>query len=78
MPAFDVAATHAQFPALSGEQDGDFYTRGRVAPLGTYEHAGVLRLGPVRSSTAAEVDRTLEALAQLAAGTPLGSRPLAR
>ena len=58
--------------------DGDFYARGLIERLGTYEHGGVLRLGLVHYSTAAEVDRTLEALAHLAAGAPVGSRPLAR
>jgi len=58
--------------------DGDFYARGLIERLGTYEHGGVLRLGLVHYSTAAEVDRTLEALAHLAAGTPVGPRPVAR
>ena len=39
---------------------------------------GVLRLGLVHYSTAAEVDRTLEALAAIAARMPVGSRPVAR
>jgi len=58
--------------------DGDFYARGLIERLGTYESGGVLRLGLVHYSTPAEVDRTLEALAHLAAGTPVGSRPVAR
>ena len=58
--------------------DGDFYARGLIERLGTYESGGVLRLGLVHYSTPAEVDRTLEALAHLAAGTPAGSRPVAR
>jgi cysteine desulfurase family protein (TIGR01976 family) len=57
--------------------DGDFYARGLIERLGTYESGGVLRLGLVHYSTPAEVDRTLEALAHLAAGTPAGSRPVA-
>ena len=57
--------------------DGDFYARGLIERLGTYESGGVLRLGLVYYSTPAEVDRTLEALAPLAAGTPAGSRPVA-
>jgi len=78
MPAFDVVATRAEFPALPGEQDGDFCARRLLARLRTFERGGVLRAGLVHSATAAEVDRTLEALAHLAAGTPLGSRPFAR
>ena len=58
--------------------DGDFYARALIERLGTYERGGVLRLGLVHYSTAAEVDRTLEALAHLAAGAPVGSRPVAQ
>ena len=58
--------------------DGDFYARGLIERLGTYEHGGVLRLGLVHYSTAAEVDRALEALADLAAGAPVESRSPAR
>jgi cysteine desulfurase family protein (TIGR01976 family) len=58
--------------------DGDFYARALIERLGTYERGGVLRLGLVHYSTAAEVDRTLEALAGLAAGTPAVSRVAAR
>jgi selenocysteine lyase/cysteine desulfurase len=54
--------------------DGDFYARALIERLGTYEGGGVLRLGLVHYSTAAEVERTLEALAHLAAGTPAASR----
>ena len=57
--------------------DGDFYARGLIERLGTYEHGGVLRLGLVHYSTASEVDRTLEALTRLAAGAPVGSHPSA-
>jgi selenocysteine lyase/cysteine desulfurase len=47
--------------------DGDFYARALIERLGTHEHGGVLRLGLVHYTTAAEVDRTLDALAHLAA-----------
>ena len=57
--------------------DGDFYARGLIERLGTYEHGGVLRLGLVHYSTASEVDRTLEALKRLLAGAPVGSHPSA-
>jgi cysteine desulfurase family protein (TIGR01976 family) len=57
--------------------DGDFYARGLIERLGTYEHGGVLRLGLVHYSTASEVDRTLEALTRLAARAPVGSHPSA-
>ena len=54
--------------------DGDFYARALIERLGLYERGGVLRLGLVHYSTAAEVDRTLDALAHLAARAPAGSR----
>jgi len=54
--------------------NGDFYARALIERLGTYERGGVLRLGLVHYSTAAEVDRTLAALAHLAAGATAGSR----
>jgi selenocysteine lyase/cysteine desulfurase len=53
--------------------DGDFYARGLIERLGLYERGGVLRLGLVHYSTAAEVDRTLEALGAIAARRPGGS-----
>ena len=58
--------------------DGDFYARALIERLGLYERGGVLRLGLVHYSTAAEVDRTLEALAHLRAAAPAGSRASAR
>jgi cysteine desulfurase family protein (TIGR01976 family) len=58
--------------------DGDFYARGLIERLGLYERGGVLRLGLVHYSTDAEVDRTLEALATIAARAAVGSRPVAR
>jgi cysteine desulfurase family protein (TIGR01976 family) len=45
--------------------DGDFYATGLIERLGKAEVGGVLRLGLVHYNTAAEVDRTLEALANL-------------
>ena len=42
--------------------DGDFYATGLIERLGKAETGGVLRLGLVHYNTAAEVDRTLEAL----------------
>ena len=47
--------------------DGDFYATGLIERLGLAESGGVLRLGLVLYNTAAEVDRTLEALTRLAA-----------
>jgi cysteine desulfurase family protein (TIGR01976 family) len=58
--------------------DGDFYARGLIERLGLFERGGVLRLGLVHYSTEAEVDRTLEALATIAARVAVGSRPVAR
>ena len=55
--------------------DGDFYARGVIERLGLFERGGVLRLGLVHYSTAAEVDRTLDALADLAAREPPGRAP---
>ena len=48
--------------------DGDFYATGLIERLGKAEVGGVLRLGLVHYNTAAEVDRTLEALGRIAAG----------
>ena len=45
--------------------DGDFYATGLIERLGRADEGGVLRLGLVHYNTAAEVDRTLEALAGL-------------
>ena len=58
--------------------DGDFYARALIERLGLYERGGVLRLGLVHYSTPAEVDRTLEALASIAARVPVEARPVAR
>jgi cysteine desulfurase family protein (TIGR01976 family) len=46
--------------------DGDFYATGLIERLGKAEIGGVLRLGLVHSNTAAEVDRTLEAVERIA------------
>ena len=45
--------------------DGDFYATSLVERLGKAESGGLLRLGLVHYNTAHEVDRTLEALANL-------------
>ena len=47
--------------------DGDFYATGLIERLGKAESGGVLRLGLVHYNTAAEVDRTLEALVRVGA-----------
>lgn len=47
--------------------DGDFYATGLIERLGKAPVGGVLRLGLVHYNTAAEVDRTLEALERIAA-----------
>ena len=44
--------------------DGDFYATGLIERLGKAESGGVLRLGLVHYNTAAEVDRTVEAVAR--------------
>jgi len=46
--------------------DGDFYATGLIERLGKAETGGVLRLGLVHYNTAAEVDRTIEALGRIA------------
>jgi cysteine desulfurase family protein (TIGR01976 family) len=50
--------------------DGDFYATGLIERLGKAETGGVLRLGLVHYNTAAEVDRTVEAVARIASGPP--------
>jgi cysteine desulfurase family protein (TIGR01976 family) len=50
--------------------DGDFYATGLIERLGKAETGGVLRLGLVHYNTAAEVDRTIGAVARLASGPP--------
>ncbi len=47
--------------------DGDFYATGLIERLGRADKGGVLRLGLVHYNTAAEVDRTLDALTRIAA-----------
>jgi len=42
--------------------DGHFYAQALIERLGLAESGGVLRLGMVHYNTAAEVDRTLDAL----------------
>ena len=46
--------------------DGDFYATGLIERLGKAATGGVLRLGLVHYNTAAEVDRTLEAVESIA------------
>jgi selenocysteine lyase/cysteine desulfurase len=46
--------------------DGDFYATALMERLGLAERGGVVRLGLVHYNTAAEVERTLEVLAELA------------
>ena len=46
--------------------DGDFYATGLIERLGKAETGGVLRVGLVHYNTAAEVDRTLEAVEAIA------------
>ncbi len=48
--------------------DGDFYATGLIERLGRAETGGILRIGLVHYNTAAEVDRTLDALTGIAAG----------
>jgi len=68
-----IAGVHPQAAAatLGAEGiyawDGDFYATGLIERLGKAETGGILRLGLVHYNTAAEVDRTLEALTRLAA-----------
>lgn len=49
--------------------DGDFYAQALIERLGLFESGGVLRIGLCHYNTAEEVDRLLEALAEL------GERP---
>ncbi len=49
--------------------DGDFYATGLIERLGKADTGGVLRIGLVHYDTAAEVDRTLEALERIATGS---------
>src|SRR5664279_566812 len=50
--------------------DGDFYAQGLIERLGQAETGGVLRLGIVHYNTAAEIDRLVEALAEIASTRP--------
>ena len=58
--------------------DGDFYATGLIERLGKADIGGVLRLGLVHYNTADEVDRTLEAVAALAADDRAGPAIQAR
>ena len=48
--------------------DGDFYAQGLIERLGLAESGGVLRLGIVHYNTVAEIDRLVEALAEVVTG----------
>jgi cysteine desulfurase family protein (TIGR01976 family) len=48
---------------------GDFYATGLIDRLGLLERGGVVRIGLTHYNTAAEVDRLVEALARIAAGS---------
>ncbi len=50
--------------------DGDFYAQALIERLGLFETGGVLRIGLTHYNTAAEVERLLAALGQIAASTP--------
>jgi cysteine desulfurase family protein (TIGR01976 family) len=74
---FDRVSPRAAAEALGRQGiyawDGDFYAQALIERLGLSEGGGVLRLGPVHYTTVDEVDRTIEAVARLAAGA--GTRP---
>ncbi len=69
---FDGISPRAAAEALGRQGiyawDGDFYAQGLIERLGLFDGGGVLRLGLVHYSTTDEVDRTIEAVARLAAG----------
>jgi cysteine desulfurase family protein (TIGR01976 family) len=54
--------------------DGDFYAQGLIERFGLFESGGVLRIGLTHYNTTDEVDRLLDALATIAAGTPAAAR----
>ena len=68
--SIDGVAPRAAAEALGREGiyvwDGDFYATGLIERLGKADVGGVLRIGLVHYNTAAEVDRTLEALERMA------------
>ena len=47
--------------------DGDFYAQALIERLGLFDAGGVLRIGLTHYNTAAEVDRLLAALGEIAA-----------
>ena len=55
--------------------EGDFYAQALIERLGLFDAGGVLRLGIVHYTTAAEIDRTLEAIQAIAAGGRAGRTP---
>jgi selenocysteine lyase/cysteine desulfurase len=66
-------ASHAVAAALGDEGiavwDGDFYATGLIERLGFAATGGVVRVGLTHYNTAAEVDRLLDALRRIAAGS---------
>jgi len=69
----DGVGSHAVATALGDESiavwDGDFYATGLIERLGLADSGGVVRVGLTHYNTAAEVDRLLEALGRIAAGS---------
>ncbi|MEA2519551.1 MAG: hypothetical protein QOF49_1631 [Chloroflexota bacterium] len=69
----DGVAPRAVAEALGAEGiavwDGDFYATGLIERLGFADSGGVVRIGLTHYNTAAEVDRLVEALGRVAAGS---------
>ena len=64
------AAAHALGRQGMAVWDGDFYATGVVERLGLADSGGLLRMGLMHYNTAAEVDRLLDALAEIARRAP--------
>jgi cysteine desulfurase family protein (TIGR01976 family) len=64
------AAAHALGRQGMAVWDGDFYATGVVERLGLADSGGLLRIGLMHYNTAAEVDRLLDALAEIARRAP--------
>jgi len=75
--SIDGVSPRAAAEALARDRifawDGDFYATGLIERLGKADIGGVLRLGLVHYNTAAEVDRTLEALERIATPSRVGA-----
>ena len=73
---FERVSPHEAAVALGRQAitawDGDFYARALIERLGLAESGGVLRPGLSHYNTAAEVDRLVDALRVIAAGTGAG------